>query len=75
MTLLGLIAMMDPPRREALEAVQTCRTAGIRAVMITGDHPLTATAIARELQLAGDRPAVTGRELEQTRATPISTAR
>ncbi len=65
MTLLGLIAMMDPPRREALEAVQTCRTAGIRAVMITGDHPLTATAVARELQIATDRPAVTGRELEQ----------
>ena len=65
MTLLGLIAMMDPPRREALEAVQTCRTAGIRAVMITGDHPLTATAIARELQILGDRPAVTGRELER----------
>ena len=65
MTLLGLIAMMDPPRREVLEAVQTCRTAGIRAVMITGDHPLTATAIARELQILGDRPAVTGRELEQ----------
>ena len=65
MTLLGLIAMMDPPRREALEAVQTCRTAGVQAVMITGDHPLTATAVARELQILGDRPAVTGRELEQ----------
>ncbi|HET9370413.1 MAG TPA: cation-translocating P-type ATPase [Vicinamibacterales bacterium] len=64
MTLLGLIAMMDPPRREALDAVRTCRAAGIRAVMITGDHPLTAMAVARELQLASDRPAVTGRELE-----------
>jgi Ca2+-transporting ATPase len=64
MTLLGLVAMMDPPRREALEAVQTCRTAGIRAVMITGDHPLTATAVARELELSADQPAVTGRELE-----------
>jgi Ca2+-transporting ATPase len=65
MTLLGLVAMMDPPRREALEAVQRCRTAGIRAVMITGDHPLTATAIARELQIMSGRPAVTGRELDQ----------
>jgi Ca2+-transporting ATPase len=65
MTLLGLIAMMDPPRPEAREAVRTCRTAGIRAVMITGDHPLTATAVARELQLPSERPAVTGRELEQ----------
>jgi Ca2+-transporting ATPase len=65
MTLLGLVAMMDPPRLEALSAVQTCRTAGIQAVMITGDHPLTATAIAGELQLRGGRPAVTGRELER----------
>lgn len=65
MTLLGLVAMMDPPRVEALQAVQTCRSAGIRAVMITGDHPLTATAIAGELELSGERPAVTGRELER----------
>jgi Ca2+-transporting ATPase len=56
---------MDPPRPEALVAVRTCRSAGIRAVMITGDHPLTATAIAQELQMDGDRPAVTGRELER----------
>jgi Ca2+-transporting ATPase len=65
MTLLGLVAMMDPPRREAVEAVQTCQTAGIRAVMITGDHQLTATAIAAELKLLDGRPAVTGRELER----------
>jgi Ca2+-transporting ATPase len=64
MTLLGLVAMMDPPRQEAITAVRTCQDAGIRAVMITGDHPLTAAAVARELDLAGDRPAVTGRELE-----------
>ena len=65
MTLLGLVAMMDPPRPEAFEAVQTCQTAGIRAVMITGDHQLTATAIASELKLLDGRPAVTGRELER----------
>ncbi len=64
MTLLGLVAMMDPPRSEARAAVELCKEAGIRAVMITGDHPLTATTIARELgMLAGGR-VVTGRELE-----------
>ena len=64
MTLLGLVAMMDPPRSEARAAVEMCQGAGIRAVMITGDHPLTATTIARELgMLAGGR-VVTGRELE-----------
>ena len=51
MTLLGLVAMMDPPRPEARAAVLTCKTAGIRAVMITGDHPLTASTVARELGL------------------------
>jgi Ca2+-transporting ATPase len=65
MTLLGLVAMMDPPRPEALAAVRTCQSAGIRAVMITGDHPLTAAAVAHELRMDGDRPAVTGRELER----------
>ena len=49
MTLLGLVAMMDPPRAEARAAVETCEAAGIRAVMITGDHPLTARTIAAEL--------------------------
>jgi Ca2+-transporting ATPase len=64
MTLLGLVAMMDPPRPEARAAVQTCETAGIRAVMITGDHPLTASTIARELGLLTDGRVVTGRDLE-----------
>jgi Ca2+-transporting ATPase len=49
MTLLGLVAMMDPARPEARAAVLTCKTAGIRAVMITGDHPLTAGTVAREV--------------------------
>ena len=63
---IGLIGMIDPPREEARQAVQTCRTAGIRPVMITGDHPETALAIARELQIAAstDR-AVSGQELDQ----------
>ncbi len=66
LTLLGLTGMIDPPREEAKDAVATCQKAGIRAVMITGDHKLTATAIAEELGIyhasRGDR-AVTGTEL------------
>src|SRR5581483_5037519 len=50
---LGLVAMIDPPRPEAREAVDKCRIAGIRTVMITGDHPITAAAIARELGILG----------------------
>ena len=52
LTFLGLVAMMDPPHREVPEAIRTCRKAGIRVVMITGDHPLTALAIARKIGLA-----------------------
>lgn len=60
---LGLVAMMDPPRAEARAAVQTCRDAGITPVMITGDHPLTATAIASEIGLLAGRRVVSGPEL------------
>jgi P-type Ca2+ transporter type 2C len=65
LTLLGLIGMIDPPRPEVREAVARCNTAGIRTVMITGDHPLTALAIAKDLGIAkdGDR-ALIGNELE-----------
>jgi Ca2+-transporting ATPase len=62
---LGLIGMIDPPREEAKEAVDRARNAGIRPIMITGDHPGTATAIAAELGIAPDRRAVTGAELER----------
>lgn len=61
---LGLVGMMDPPREEAREAVARARRAGIRPVMITGDHPRTAAAIAAELGIAADRQVVTGADLE-----------
>jgi Ca2+-transporting ATPase len=61
----GLIGMIDPPRDEAREAVARARAAGIRPIMITGDHPLTATVVARELGLSGGHPTVTGMELHR----------
>jgi Ca2+-transporting ATPase len=64
MTFLGLVGMIDPPRPEAKAAIQTCEQAGIKPVMITGDHPLTAQAIARELGLLKTGRVVTGTELE-----------
>jgi P-type Ca2+ transporter type 2C len=64
MIFLGLVGMIDPPRPEAKEAVAVCRQAGIAPVMITGDHPLTAEAIARELRILGEGRLVTGAELE-----------
>ncbi len=64
LTLLGLVAMVDPPRPEVASAVARCREAGIRIIVVTGDHGLTATAIARQIGLAGDDIAiVTGSDL------------
>ena len=67
LTILGLVGMMDPPREEAKSAVAMCRAAGIRPVMITGDHPLTAQTIAKRLGMLDDDPeaVISGRELEQ----------
>jgi Ca2+-transporting ATPase len=62
---LGLIGMIDPPREEAKQAVARAKSAGIRPIMITGDHPITAAIIAGELGIASDGRAVTGAELEK----------
>jgi magnesium-transporting ATPase (P-type) len=64
LTLLGLFAMVDPPREEAIAAVAECRAAGIRVKMITGDHAVTARAIAQELGLENTSQALTGPEIE-----------
>ncbi len=65
LTLLGLVGMIDPPRPEAKAAVATCRQAGIKPVMITGDHVVTASAIAKELGILGDGDkAITGAQLD-----------
>ena len=66
LTFLGLVGMIDPPRPEAKNAIAVCEQAGIRTVMITGDHPVTAQAVARELGLlANGGRAVTGADLEE----------
>jgi P-type Ca2+ transporter type 2C len=66
MIFLGLAGMMDPPREEAIEATKVCKQVGIRPIMITGDHRLTAVAIAKEIGIykEGDR-VLTGEELEK----------
>jgi Ca2+-transporting ATPase len=67
LVLLGLVALMDPPREEVAEAIETCRSAGIVPVMITGDHPTTAMAIARRIGLieSQEQRLLTGRDIEQ----------
>ncbi len=61
---LGLLGLIDPPREEAIRAVQDCRSAGIRVKMITGDHALTAAGIARQLRLENVDEVITGHELD-----------
>jgi magnesium-transporting ATPase (P-type) len=64
LVLLGLIGLLDPPRREAIEAVKECHGGRIRVTMITGDHKITAAAIAKMLGIGDGRTAVTGAEIE-----------
>jgi Ca2+-transporting ATPase len=68
-TFLGIIGMIDPPREEVKDAIFTCKKAGINVVMVTGDHKLTAVAVAKELNLLGENEepgkVLTGEELEK----------
>src|SRR5262249_6846654 len=64
LVLLGLIGLLDPPRKEAIEAVRECHGGGIRVTMITGDHKITAAAIAKMLDIGDGRTAITGAEIE-----------
>ena len=65
MVLLGLIGLLDPPREEAIEAVKECHGAGIRVTMITGDHRITAAAIAKMLGIGDGKTAISGAEIEE----------
>ncbi len=65
LVLLGLIGLLDPPRKEAIEAVAECHAGGIRVTMITGDHKITAAAIAKMLGIGDGKTALTGAEIEE----------
>jgi Ca2+-transporting ATPase len=65
LTFLGLVGLMDPPRAAVKPAIATCKAAGIRTVMITGDHPVTAIAIARDLGMAERSQSITGEALSR----------
>ena len=65
LVLLGLIGLLDPPRKEAIEAVKECHAGGIRVTMITGDHKITAAAIAKMLGIGDGKTAITGGEIEE----------
>jgi Ca2+-transporting ATPase len=71
LTVLGLVGLLDPPRAEVREAIRSMQGAGIRSLMITGDHPLTARAIAQAIGLNGDK-VVSGIELDQLNEKELS---
>ncbi|MBD3675782.1 MAG: cation-transporting P-type ATPase [Planctomycetaceae bacterium] len=72
--LLGLVGMTDPPRKEAIEAVEKCHAAGIRVIMITGDHIATARTIARQIGIRSADSALTGVELEKLEEADLDRA-
>jgi len=65
LVLLGLVGLLDPPRKEAIEAVKECHGGGIRVTMITGDHKITAAAIAKMLGIGDGKTAIAGAEIEE----------
>jgi Ca2+-transporting ATPase len=72
---VGIMGMIDPPRQEVKDAIFMCKNAGIRVVMVTGDHKLTATAVAKELNLIGeneDEKVIAGRELDKIDDTQLA---
>ncbi len=71
LTFVGMVGIVDPPRREAFSAVDKCKGAGIRTIMITGDHPLTAQYVAGLLGITSGEPVVTGPELERLSASEL----
>ncbi len=71
---VGLVAMHDPPRPDVKEAVAKCRSAGVRPVMITGDHPLTGLAIAKDLDITRDDRNLTGIDLEKMSSEELAEA-
>ncbi len=74
LTLIGLVGLIDPPRPEAIAAIEECRAAGIGVKMITGDHAATASAIARDLGLDAPERVLTGQELDRLDATGFADA-
>lgn len=75
LTLSGLAGFIDPPRKEALPAVRSCKRAGILPIMITGDHKITAAAIAKELEICeDDSQVITGQELDTLSDRELSTS-
>ncbi|MFH1493553.1 MAG: cation-transporting P-type ATPase [Pseudomonadota bacterium] len=71
LTLLGLVGLEDPPRPEVAPAIRMCRDAGIKVIMVTGDHPHTALAIAREIGLCQSPTVLTGDDLHHISATQL----